>query len=86
MSILLYVPLFLLHRGVIKPGTSWYQPKEDVVATNPEDDQEDLEHASQESGHPATGQGMPPENHSSKLLKSSDALSREGLRLWSTIL
>ena len=31
----MYIPLFLLHRGIIKPGKRWYSPKADFMISHP---------------------------------------------------
>lgn len=73
VSILLYIPLFLLHWGVIKPGTSWYSPKSAHVFQELYPDRE------------SCGDHM--EAPASRLSPSTlQVVSREDRRLWFIIL
>jgi hypothetical protein len=41
VSIALYLPLFLLHLGIIEPGPAWYAPSIAVPSESPEEDEDD---------------------------------------------
>jgi hypothetical protein len=95
ISMALYIPLFLLHRGVIKPGTSWYSPKADLASVNSrpsgdvDEDQHNVTQPTQESTRPPLYQlkqshdiETPPRTPTSTL----QDVSRKDRRLWFIIL
>jgi len=71
VSIASYIPLFLLHRGVIKPGPAWYAPKEEEGNNS---DEEEPKNPSEEDTN----------NLDTDRVKSK-AFSRKPARLWTAI-
>lgn len=89
VSLLLYIPLFLLHRGIIKPGTSWYSPNAEVMLTQPSQldvTDGDQRRASMESGRSSTRQSVHAGDSSGELPSNPEVLTRVKPKLWSTIL
>ena len=84
VSISLYIPLFLLHWGLIKPGTSWYSPKSSHVFLDLCPDRESCgdHHSAMERER-----GDYTEAPANRLSPStSEVVSREDRRLWFIIL
>jgi len=81
VSIALYIPLFLLHWGVIKPGTSWYSPKAGLVFLDDKEAHGD-HHSTMERER-----GDYTEAPADRLFTSTlQVVSREDRRLWFIIL
>jgi hypothetical protein len=76
--VVLYIPLFLLHRGTIKLGTKWYSPKADLIATHESEMEEThggYRAGSPESGHSANRRNVYAEEQSRELLNNPEVLS-----------
>jgi hypothetical protein len=75
-SIILYIPLFLLHLGMVPTDTTgekWYLPSADLVS---------IQHQAR-NGY---GDQRQPEPQAALPSDGAEALSRADLKLWSTIL
>jgi len=75
VSLIMYLPLFSLHFGVIKPGNHWYSPKTDLT----------FKHPSLPSERSSTSQGDSMEEPS-HVQPRNQGVSRKDRVLWFTIL
>jgi hypothetical protein len=76
-SIALYIPLFLLHWGVIRPGTSWYSPKAGAVFMDLQEPYGD---------HGSSTECERGDYTVNRLSGTPQVVSREDRRLWFIIL
>ena len=84
VSIVLYISLFLLHWGVIKPGTSWYSPKDGRVFQDLHPDKESCGDHDSAMDRERGDYMEAPENCRSP--STPQVVTREDRRLWFIIL